>query len=112
METIQTNTLVSISLKLEDENGNLIDESEESLVTKESLEYLPDDVAIGMELDGEEEGVVWIVKSIEDGYATLNANHELAGLTLKASGKVLEMEHLSDEGVQEILNMAHDHVNT
>jgi len=152
MQIIQAKTLVSIFLKLEDEKGNLIDESEElmylhggynqifqkledelegkktgdtfeitlkpieafgefkeSLVNKEALEYLPDDIAVGMEFDDEDEENVWIVQSIEDGYAILNANHEFAGITLIASGKVLEMQHLSDEGVEEILNIEDEH---
>jgi len=152
MEIIQTNTLVSISLKLEDEKGNLIDESDEliylhggynqifqkledelegkkvedtfelilrpteafgeykeSLVSKEPLKYLPDDLCIGMEFDDTNEENVWIVQSIEKEHAVLNANHELAGITLKAFGEVLEIEHLSDESVEEILNMEDEH---
>lgn len=152
METIQKNTLVSISLKLEDGNGNLVDESDEvmylqggykqifqkledalegkkvgdsfdlqltpseafgeykeSLVAKELLQDLPEDIAVGMELEGEDDETVWVVESIEGEYAVLNANHELAGIPLRVSGEVLEMEHLSDEGVEEILNMEHEH---
>lgn len=152
MEKITKNTLVSISLKLEDEKGNLLDESDEvmylhggyqqifqkledelegkkvgdtfnllltpaeafgeykeSLVAKELLTDLPEDIAVGMELEGEDEETVWVVESIENEYALLNANHELAGVPLRASGEILEMEHLSDEGVQEILNMEHEH---
>ena len=152
METIQKNTLVSISLKLEDENSNIIDESEElmylhggyeqifqklenelegkkigdtfdivlspkesfgeydeSLVLKESLEDLPEDAAVGMELEGEDASIVWMIESIDDGYAILNANHELAGITLRATGEILEMEQLKDEAVDEILNMDHEH---
>ena len=152
MQIIQAKTLVSISLKLEDEKGNLIDESEElvylhggynqifqkledelegkktedtfeltlkpseafgehkeSLVNKEPLEYLPDDIAVGMEFDDEDEENVWIVESIENEHAVLNANHEFAGITMIASGKVLEMEYLSDKGVEEILSIEDEH---
>jgi len=152
MEKITKNTLVSISLKLEDERKNLLDESEEmmylhgaygqifqkledelegksvgdsfnifltptdafgeyqeSLVAKEALKELPDDIFLGMELEAEDKEIVWVVESIEDNYAVLNANHELAGIPLIVSGKVLELEHLSDSGVQEILNMEHKH---
>jgi FKBP-type peptidyl-prolyl cis-trans isomerase SlyD len=152
METIKKNTLVSLSLTLEDEKGNIIDQSDElmylhggygqifqkledelegkkvgdgfdlflepkeafgeydeSLLLKESLDDMPEDVEVGMELDGEDEGIVWVVENIEDGYAILNANHELAGIPLRAKGSILEMEHLSDEGVEEILNMEHEH---
>ena len=152
MEQIQKNTLVSISLKLEDERGNLVDESDEvmylhggygqifqkleealqgkqisdafdlllspidafgeykpELCVKESLSDLPEDIAVGSELDDEDETTIWVVEDINEGYATLNANHELAGITLRAIGEVLELEHFSEEGVEEILNMEEHH---
>lgn len=150
MQTIQKNTLVSISLITTDEAGNLLDETEEliylhggygqlfpkleeelegkkvgesfalslsakeafgeydkSLILKESLQDLPEDLNLGMELEMEGEESIWVVESIEDGYATLNANHELAGVPIRVSGEILELEALSDEGVQNILNMKH-----
>lgn len=152
MNTIRKNTLVSISLRVESEHGDLLDESEKlmylhgghsqifqkleayleakqvgdtfnitlkpedafgeydvSLVVEEALEDLPDEIELGMDLEGEEEGSVWFVEKIEDGYATLNANHEFAGITLVVSGEVLELENLCDEAAQEILNMDHEH---
>lgn len=152
MQKIVKNTLVSISLKMEDEAGNLLDESEEvmylhggygqifnklenlldgkrvgdifneflspaeafgeydeSLATKEALKELPENLDLGMELESEDEEIVWVVESIDDGYATLNANHELAGIPLRVIGEVLELEQLSDEGVTEILNAEHEH---
>jgi len=152
MEKITKNTLVTINLKIESENGDFLDDSEklmylhggygqifqkledllemkqvgdsfnillspadafgeynESLVAKEPLNELPQEIELGMELDGEDESIVWIVESIEDGFATLNANHELAGIALRVSGEILELQHLTEEGVQEILNMEHKH---
>jgi len=152
MDTIQKDTLVSIRIKLEDEQGNLIDESDEliyihggyeqifqkleehlegksvgesfqirltqeeafgvydeKLVLKEALEDLPEDIEVGTELDGEEEGIVYVIESIEDGYAILNANHELAGIALHVSGEILELEHLTPQGVEEILKAQHHH---
>lgn len=152
MKTITKNTLVSISLKTEDEIGNLLEESEEvmylqgsygqmfqkleealegkklddkfnlflspkeafgeydtSLVIKESLEDLPAGLTLGMEFETEEEKTIWTVEHIEDGYATLNGNHELAGVPIRISGEVLELEQLSDEGAKEILTMEHSH---
>jgi len=53
----------------------------ESLIVKEPLSELFEDLAVGMELDGE-----------EDGFAILSANHELAGVTLRVSGKVIGLE--------------------
>jgi FKBP-type peptidyl-prolyl cis-trans isomerase SlyD len=152
MQTIKKNTLVSMQIKVEDENGNIFDESDEliylhggynqifqkledelegkkvgdtfhvtlapaeafgehkeSLVVKELLEDLPEDIAVGMELDGEEEGVIYIVESINEEYVTLNANHEFAGIAMIAIGEILEIEHLSDEAVEEILKAEHHH---
>lgn len=152
MEKISKNTLVSLTLKIESQTGDLLDDSEKliylhggygqifqkleelldskevgynfhttlqpsdtfgeydaSLVIKEPLEELPKEIKIGMELDGEDEGIVWVVEKIEDGYVTLNANHELAGIPLVVSGEVLELQHLSDEATQEVLNMEHEH---
>lgn len=152
MEKITKNTLVCVSLKIKDEAGNLLDESEEvmylhggygqifeklenqldgkkvgytfsvylrpveafgkydeSLVSKEPLKELPENIDLGMEFEVENEDIVWVVEDIEDGYAILNANHELAGLPLRFSGEVLELEQLSDEGAQEMLNMEHEH---
>lgn len=152
METITKNTLVSISLKTEDEAGNLLEENEEviylhggygqifqtledtlegktlgdtfkllltpkdafgeyneSLVVKEPLEELPDDLALGMEFEAEGENIIWVVEHIESGYAILNGNHELAGIPLRISGEILELEQLSNESAKEILNMQHTH---
>jgi len=101
MQNIKKNTLVSMSIKLEDEKGNIVDESDEliylhggynqifqklenelegkkvgnsfhvaltpaeafgeydeSLVIKELLEDLPEDISIGAELDGEVEKIL------------------------------------------------------
>lgn len=152
MLKIKNNSLVSMSIKLEDENKNIVDESDEliyvhggynqifqkledelegkkvgdtfhvaltpaqafgeykeSLVLKELLEDLPEDICVGMELEGEEEDVVFVVESIDEKHAILNANHELAGIALIASGEILEIEHLLDEAVEEILKAQHRH---
>lgn len=152
MDTIKQNTLVSMSIKLEDKNANIVDESDEliylhggykqifqkleeeltgkkvgdtfdltlapadafgeydkNLVLKEELQYLPDDIAIGTELDGEDEGIIYVVESIDKEVAVLNANHELAGISLRVSGEILELEQLSSEGVEEILKAQHEH---
>ena len=152
MDKITKNTLVSMRIKLEDEEGNIIDESDELIYLhggyeqifqkleealegkivgesfdltlapadafgvyneawhlKESLQELPEEIEVGVELDGEEEGVVFVVESIEEEYAILNANHPLAGITLRATGEILELEQLSDEAIEEILEAEHHH---
>ncbi len=82
---------------------------DESLVTKEPLNEFPDDIALGVEFESENEDTIWVVEHIENGYAILNANHELAGIPIRVSGEVLQLEQLSDEGVQEVLNIKHAH---
>lgn len=152
MDKIKKNTIVSMLIKLEDEEGNIIDESEElmylhggynqifkkledelegkkvgdtfhvtltpaeafgeydeSLVLKELLEDLPEDIYVGAELDGEEEGIVYVIESIDKEHAILNANHELAGISLVVSGKILEIEQLSDEAAEKLLKEEHHH---
>jgi FKBP-type peptidyl-prolyl cis-trans isomerase SlyD len=152
MDKIKKNTLVSLFIKLEDNEGTLFDESEElmylhggygqifqkleeelegkkvgdafcvaltpkeafgeyddSLVLKEMLEDLPEDIAVGMELEGEDESKVYIVESMDETYAILNGNHELAGIPIVVSGKVLDTQQLSETAAQELLDAQEDH---
>lgn len=152
MDKIKKNTVVSMLIKFEDKEGNIIDESDElmylhggygqifqkledelegkkagdtfrveltpaetfgeyneSLVLKELLEDLPEDIAVGTELDGEEEGIVYVIESMDETHAILNANHELAGVPLIATGKILEIEQLTDEGAEALLKAEHQH---
>jgi len=152
MKNIIKNTLVTLSMKMESQKGDFLDDSEKlmylhggygqifkkleeslelkkvgdtfhitlepvdafgeydtSLVVRESLQNLPQEIELGMDLEDEDKEKVWIVENIEDDYATLNANHELSGITLVLSGEILEVEHLSPEAVQEVLNMENEH---
>ncbi|MDD2790316.1 MAG: FKBP-type peptidyl-prolyl cis-trans isomerase [Sulfurimonas sp.] len=83
----------------------------EELLVQEPLSELPEDIFIGMELDGldeqTQESILYVVTDIEDDFATLNANHPLAGLTLTFEGTITELEELTQEGIDEIL--AHEH---
>ena len=83
-------------------------EFDESLIIKEPLENLPEDISVGSELDGDDD-IVYVVESIEEDYAILNANHRLAGISLIASGEVVEIEHLTEEAVEELLEEMHHH---
>ena len=87
---------------------------DESLIVKESLNDLPEDLFIGMELDGpaenEDESLVYTVTHLEDDYALLNANHPLAGVTLVFEGTITQLEALNEEQVQELLEHdVHEH---
>ena len=84
-------------------------EYDESLLMKIERNELPEDLVLGMELGADNDKTVWVVEDIEENFALLNANHELAGIPIRISGEVLELEQLSEEKVQEILNMEHSH---
>ncbi|MDO8453611.1 MAG: peptidylprolyl isomerase, partial [Sulfurimonas sp.] len=86
----------------------------EELIFQESIDELPEDIFIGMELDGyidesPEEGVIYVVTNIEDDFATLNANHPLAGRTLTFEGTITEIQELSKKEIEEILHHGHHH---
>ena len=86
----------------------------EELLIQEPLEDLPDDIFVGMELDGEDEvsgeSLIYTVTNLQGTQATLNANHPLAGLTLTFDGKIVELQKLSEAEVQELL--AHEEHHT
>ncbi|CAA6815534.1 MAG: FKBP-type peptidyl-prolyl cis-trans isomerase SlyD (EC [uncultured Sulfurovum sp.] len=150
---IQKNAMVSISMTLKDENGNIIENNDqeiiylhggyghlftkleealegrsigdafninlspveafgefnEELVSKELLSDLPEDLEVGMELDGEVEGVIFSVLEMDETHALVDGNHPYAGFSLVAEGKVLEIEYLDDETVTQILEDEHQH---
>jgi len=81
----------------------------EDLISKELLSDLPEDVEVGMEMDGEEEDVIYTVLEIDKTHALVDGNHPYAGYTLIAEGKVLEIEHLDDATVQKVLEDDHHH---
>ncbi len=86
----------------------------EALCVEEELENLPEDIFVGMELDGEDEttgdALIYTVKEINGTSVILDANHELAGKTLVFEGKVIELQELSVEEAQKLLEFEeHDH---
>jgi FKBP-type peptidyl-prolyl cis-trans isomerase SlyD len=82
-------------------------EFREDLVLRDLLSDMPQDVEVGMELeglvDGVLEGVVFQVVEMDDTYALLDGNHPYAGVPMIATGEVLEIEYLSDEAIEKIL---------
>lgn len=149
---IQKNAMVSILMKLNDEDGNVIEENDEiiylhggyghlfkkleealegksvgdtftvaltpaeafgafdeALISRELLSDLPEDVVVGMELDGEMDGVIYEVLEIDDTHALLDGNHPYAGVAIVASGNIVEIEYLDDETVAKVLAEDHHH---
>jgi FKBP-type peptidyl-prolyl cis-trans isomerase SlyD len=87
-------------------------EHDEALVVEESLSELPDDIFVGMEVDGymeenPDDVVIYTVTEVRDGSAVLDGNHPLAGMSLVFEGTVQEVQALDADAVREI--MAHHH---
>ncbi|EDZ63383.1 peptidylprolyl isomerase, FKBP-type [Sulfurimonas gotlandica GD1] len=83
-------------------------EFEEELLFTEELSELPEDIYVGMELDGDsdelsEKNIIYTIMNINDEYATLNGNHPLAGKTLTFEGLITEIQELNEDEVQAIL---------
>jgi len=84
-------------------------EFREDLILREPLSEMPIDVAVGMELDGEEEGVIYQVIEMDETHAILDGNHPYAGVAMIATGEVMEIEYLSTEAIAKILEDDHHH---
>jgi FKBP-type peptidyl-prolyl cis-trans isomerase SlyD len=84
-------------------------EIREDLISQEPLDELPSDIVVGMELDGEVDGVIYQVIEIGDTHALIDGNSPYAGMDMIAKGEVLEIEHLSPEAVAAVLEDAHEH---
>jgi FKBP-type peptidyl-prolyl cis-trans isomerase 2 len=54
-------------------------------------------------VDGVLEGVVFQVVEMDDTHALLDGNHPYAGVPMIATDEVLEIEYLSDEAIDKIL---------
>jgi FKBP-type peptidyl-prolyl cis-trans isomerase SlyD len=83
-----------------------------SLVLEESLHELPDDLAVGMEIDGyleenPEDVIIYTVKEIRGEEAVLDGNHPLAGQSLVFDATVQEIQPLEEDAVREILEHHH-----
>ncbi|MFT7004024.1 MAG: FKBP-type peptidyl-prolyl cis-trans isomerase SlyD [Sulfurimonas sp.] len=90
-------------------------EYDEELLVKESLDDLPKDIYVGMELDGNTDEspdvtVIFTVTDIQDDHATLNGNHPLAGKTLTFDGVITQIQELEEDAIVKILKHgAHHH---
>jgi len=84
------------------------------LVVTEELSELPEELVVGMEIDGymdeeSEDVTIYTVSEITDTHATLDGNHPLAGMDLVFEGKILDIHAANNEEIQEILNYHHEH---
>ncbi|MDY0194495.1 MAG: FKBP-type peptidyl-prolyl cis-trans isomerase [Sulfurovaceae bacterium] len=85
----------------------------EDLVVQEPIDELPEDIFIGMELDGMDEvsneTLIYTVTDMEDDFAILNANHPFAGHTVTFEGTIMELQPLSDEEATALLAYEEEH---
>lgn len=90
-------------------------EYDDELLVLESLENLPDDLNVGMQIEGymdgdEEDTILYTVTEIrDDSHAVLDGNHPLAGLNLVFEGTVREVVPADQETIQQLLDHHHDH---
>jgi FKBP-type peptidyl-prolyl cis-trans isomerase SlyD len=101
---------VSVALSPEDAFGAYDD----TLLVEAPLEELPEDLEVGMEIDGYSEEdpddvTVYTVREIRDGDAVLDGNHPLAGQSVVFEAEVTEVQALDDAAVREILAHSQHH---
>lgn len=90
-------------------------EYNDELLVSESLEELPDELEVGMQIEGylesdEDDMILYTVTEIADGRAVLDGNHPLAGLNLVFEGSVLDIHAASEDEINEILaHQGHHH---
>lgn len=85
-----------------------------ALVITEELSELPEELSVGMEIDGymdedSEDVTIYTVSEITSTHATLDGNHPLAGMDLVFEGTILDIHAANEEEIQEILNYHHEH---
>ncbi|MDQ1325657.1 MAG: FKBP-type peptidyl-prolyl cis-trans isomerase SlyD [Campylobacterota bacterium] len=83
-------------------------EYQEDLVASEALSELPEDLFVGMEVDGymedaPEDIIIYTVTQIYSDHAVLDANHPLAGISLTFEGSVDEIQEIDEKAIEEIL---------
>ena len=76
-------------------------EYDEELILVESLNNLPENLAVGMQFEGGDN--LYIVTDIKEDRAVLDGNHPLAGLDLIFSGTVKEIQLASEEEAKAFL---------
>lgn len=87
---------------------------DEELLVVESLKELPEDVAVGMQIEGyaesdPEDVILYTVTEIKEDQAVLDGNHPLAGLDLVFEGTVKEVVPSDEETIRKLLEHSHHH---
>lgn len=88
-------------------------EYDDELLVLESLDNLPDDLSVGMQIEGymdgdEEDTILYTVTEIrDDNHAVLDGNHPLAGINMVFEGTVTEIHPATQEEIDAILHHSH-----
>lgn len=88
-------------------------EYDEELLMIETLDNLPEDLRVGMQLEGympdgdEEDTILYTVTEIKDDKAVLDGNHPLAGIDMVFEGTVSEIHAASQEEIDAMLHHNH-----
>lgn len=96
---------VSVTMTPDEGFGEFVDE----LVREEDISMFPPDLEIGMMFETRDpesgESMQFRVTAIDAGMVTVDANHPLAGMTIRFEASVVDVREASDEEV------AHGHVH-
>jgi FKBP-type peptidyl-prolyl cis-trans isomerase SlyD len=96
---------VSVTMTPDEGFGEFVDE----LVRDEDISMFPPDLEIGMMFETRDpesgETMQFRVTAIDAGMVTVDANHPLAGMTIRFEASVMDVREASDEEV------AHGHVH-
>lgn len=97
-----------VELSAEDAFGEYDDE----LLVLESLSDLPEDVCVGMQIEGylesdEDNVIVYTVTEIRGNEAVMDGNHPLAGIGLVFEGTIKEVVPSDEETIRKLLDHSH-----
>ena len=87
-------------------------EYDEELIVIETLENLPEDLNVGMQIEGynpenEEDIIIYTVTEIKGNNAVLDGNHPLAGINMVFEGTVTEIHPATQEEIDAMLHHSH-----
>lgn len=87
-------------------------EYDEELLVIEALENLPEELAVGMQIEGympenEDDVLIYTVTEIKGDNAVLDGNHPLAGINMVFEGTVTEIYPATQEEIDALLHHSH-----
>ena len=87
-------------------------EYDEELIVIETLENLPENLSVGMQIEGynpenEEDIIIYTVTEIKGNNAVLDGNHPLAGINMVFEGTVTEIHPAAQEEIDAMLHHSH-----